>query len=128
MTITVLTSSVTGAGTVAVLAANTRTIVKAGVTLISTGNTAMVNQAASDNCDVRVDGTVIAQTSAILLQSDGVTDQHTLTVGLTGVLSRNGGPAASLNGTSCSLLNYGQIGSNASLGVNMADLAARLVN
>lgn len=128
MAITVIVSSVTGSGNAAVVAASTQTIVKTGVTLISTGTSALVNLAASDNCDVRVDGTVIAQTSAVFLATDGVSDFHSLTVGLSGLLSSNGGPAASINGTGASVLNYGQIASNASNGVSLTGDTARLVN
>ena len=128
MPINLITASSTVAGTATIANADTLTIIAAGAVRVSTGSSALANSAASDNCDVRVDGTLIAQGSAVALSSNGVTDSHSLTVGATGLLLANAGFGALVSGVNASVLNYGQIGSVSNTGVLMNGATARLEN
>ncbi len=127
MPINLITASRTVAGLATGANANTLTIIAAGAMRVSTGSSALANLATSDNCDVRVDGTLIAEDSAVLLLTDGVTDSHSLTVGATGLLLANAGLGAVVQGASA-VLNYGQIGSVSNFGVFMNGASARLEN
>ena len=128
MPINLITASSTVAGVATVANANTLTIIAAGAVRVSTASSALINGAASDNCDVRVDGTLIAQASAVFLQSNGVTDSHSLTVGATGLLLANLGVGAFVQGANAAVLNYGQIGSVGNTGVSISGASARLEN
>ena len=128
MAINLITASITVAGTATIANADTLTIIAAGAVRVSTGSSALANGAASDNCDVRVDGTLIAEGSAVFLGSDGTTDSHSLTVGATGLLLANAGFGALVSGVNASVLNYGQIGSVSNTGVLMNGATARLEN
>ena len=128
MPISLITASVTVAGTATVANANTLTIIAAGAVRVSTTSNALANVQTSDNCDVRVDGTLISELSAVLLQTNFVTDSHSLTVGESGLLLSNTGIGAFVQGDNAAVLNYGQIGSVASNGVAMTGDSARLDN
>ena len=116
------------ATSVSIVVANTLTIIAAGVTRTSTAANGIANVATLDNCDVRVDGTVYSQGHGVVLLSNNVTDQHSLVVGLGGVVMANLGSGALLQGTNASVLNYGQIGSEAAAGVLMSGPGAVVEN
>ena len=128
MPINLITASVTVAGLATLANANTLTIIAAGAVRVSTASNALANALASDNCDVRVDGTLIAQSNAVFLSTNGVTDSHSLTVGATGLLLANAGFGAGVLGANASVLNYGQIGSVGNTAVFMNGATARLEN
>ena len=128
MPINLITASVTVLGAATAANANTLTIIAAGAVRVSTASNALVNGFASDNCDVRVDGTLIGEFSAVFLTTNGVTDSHSLTVGATGLLLANTGFGAYVQGANASVLNYGQIGSVSNYGVLMNGASARLEN
>ena len=128
MTINLITASITTAGVATVANANTLTIIAAGAVRVSTGSSALGNSSTSDNCDVRVDGTLIAEQSAVFLATNGTTDSHSLTVGESGLLLANFGFGALVAGANAAVLNYGQIGSVVNTGVQMTGASARLEN
>ena len=128
MPINLITTSSTVAGTAITANADTLTIIAAGAVRVSTASTALSNTTTSDNCDVRVDGTLIAELSAVVLLSNGAPDSHSLTVGATGLLLANAGFGAFVAGANAAVLNHGQIGSVSSVGVSMTGASARLEN
>ena len=128
MPINLITASSTVAGVATTANANTLTIIAAGAVRVSSASNALANATTSDNCDVRVDGTLIAEFSAVVLATNGATDSHSLTVGATGLLLANQGTGAFVQGANASVLNYGQIGSVSAFGVLMTGASARLEN
>jgi serralysin len=128
MPISFINTSSSVAGTNVTALASTLTIIAEGASRVSTGGMALSNISTSDNCDVRVDGTLIGDVTGVLLLSNGVTDQHSLTVGATGMVLGHSGAGASLAGGNASVLNYGQIWSDNGAGVAVNGASCAVTN
>ena len=128
MPLFIISTDIFVAGQAVTLAPSTLTIVATGTTVVSTGGIGIGSVSTTDSCDVRIDGTVYAQSSAVSLPTNGLTGEHTLVVGLTGILASNLGSGANLQGAVATITNYGQIGSMSNLGVTMTGADALLMN
>ena len=128
MAINLITTSSSVAGTNVTANGGTLTYIAAGVIRSSTVGTALANLAASDNCDVRVDGTLIGNGTGVSLTTDGTSDNHSLLVGATGIVQGYGGYGATVNGTNASIYNLGEIASFSGTAVVMTGSSAELTN
>jgi Ca2+-binding RTX toxin-like protein len=128
MAITYISTSTSVVGTNVTAAANTLTVVAAGATRISTFGYALANINTSDNCDVRVDGTLIGDSGGVRLLSNGTTDNHSLTVGQSGVVIGDSTYGAYVDGADGLILNYGEIGSNDGYGAYVDGPSSSLIN
>lgn len=128
MAITIISTDITSASVAVSAAANTLVIITAGTQIVSTGSSAIVNAVNADNCDVRVDGAVYASNVGVFLTTNGTTDSHSLTVGLTGIVQSSTGVGATLSGVNASITNFGQIGSIANVGVNIFADGSQITN